>query len=42
MYDNQDVKNRVTTLNEEKYEEEKTFKECELAAYKVNTEWGDK
>lgn len=41
-YDNQDVKNRVTTLDRDKYEEEKTFKEREKTACKVNTEWGDK
>lgn len=32
MYDNQDVKSMVTALDKDKYEEEKTFKECEIAA----------
>lgn len=42
VYDNQDVKNRVKKLDKDKYEEEKTFKECEIAACKANTEWRDK
>ena len=42
MHDNQVVKNRVTTVDKDKYEEERTFKECEKAALTINTEMEQK
>lgn len=38
VHDNQVVKNKVTTVDKDKYEKERTFKECEKAAPTFNTE----
>lgn len=38
MHDNQVLMNRVTTVDKDKYEEERTFKECEKAVPTINTE----
>lgn len=38
MHDNQVVKNRVTTVDKYKYEEERTFKECEKPVPTINAE----
>lgn len=38
VHDNWVAKNRLTTVDKDKYEEERTFKECEKAAPTTDTE----